>query len=43
MLLQECRSRAMYGNRWLSRKPESYQAFRRRLMAMAMARFGQRT
>ncbi len=40
MLHLECSFRAMYGNRFLSRRPESQAAFRRRVLAMALGRFG---
>jgi AcrR family transcriptional regulator len=40
MVHQECVFRAMYGDRWLSRRPESWPAFTRRVTAMALGRFG---
>lgn len=40
MLHQECAFRAMYGDHFLSRRPEPDAAFRRRVLAMALGRFG---
>lgn len=40
MLHQECSLRSMYGNQWLTEKPESEDAFRERLQLMADARLG---
>ena len=40
MLHQECVFRALYGDRWLSRRAETWAAFERRLVAMALGRFG---
>ena len=40
MVHQECIFRAMYGDRWLSRRGESWAAFTRRLTTMALGRFG---
>ena len=40
MVHQECVFRAMYGDQWLSRRPESWPAFTRRLTTMALGRFG---
>ena len=40
MVHRECVFRALYGDRWLSRRPESWAAFTRRVTTMALGRFG---
>lgn len=40
MVHQECVFRGMYGDQWLSRRPESWAAFTRRVTTMALGRFG---
>ena len=40
MVHRECVFRALYGDHWLSRRPESWAAFTRRVTIMALGRFG---
>ncbi len=40
MIHQECVFRALYGDRWLSRRAESNAAFERRVSVMALCRLG---